>query len=288
MPGPNFIVIGSAKCATTSLCSILGRHPQIFMSEPKEPNFFAQDELYERGVDWYEDLFAGGGDAVLRGEGSARYTVREVYPRAAARIAAYDPTMKLVYSVRHPLRRIEAAYLEILSWGERFETRVERPFAKALRRNSSWLVASTNYRRELEAYRQHFPDEQILVMFFEDFVTDSDSAVRRCLEFLGADPKVELAREGRHENPSVGKKVPSRALAMWRGIRPLRRIGRLLPESTRAWIGDTFLLREVRERPSWDPKTLAWVRDQLEADSREFLERYGKPADFWSFDEPRG
>ena len=37
---PNFLIAGAAKCGTTSLYHYLGQHPDVFLSTPKEPNFF--------------------------------------------------------------------------------------------------------------------------------------------------------------------------------------------------------------------------------------------------------
>ena len=37
---PNFLVIGAGKSGTTSVYQYLKQHPQVFMSEIKEPNFF--------------------------------------------------------------------------------------------------------------------------------------------------------------------------------------------------------------------------------------------------------
>ena len=51
---PNFLVIGAMKCGTTSLCSLLDQHPDIFMSNPKETYFFSNDEVYQKGLKCYE------------------------------------------------------------------------------------------------------------------------------------------------------------------------------------------------------------------------------------------
>ena len=37
---PNFIVVGAMKAATTSLYTYLKQHPEIFMTQVKEPMFF--------------------------------------------------------------------------------------------------------------------------------------------------------------------------------------------------------------------------------------------------------
>ena len=50
---PNFIIIGAMKCATSTLHEQLALQPGIFMSQLKEPNFFSNDEEYEKGWNWY-------------------------------------------------------------------------------------------------------------------------------------------------------------------------------------------------------------------------------------------
>lgn len=54
---PDFIIIGAMKCATSTLHDQLARQPGLFMSTPKEPNFFSDDEQWGRGLDWYGSLF---------------------------------------------------------------------------------------------------------------------------------------------------------------------------------------------------------------------------------------
>lgn len=39
-PAPNFLIIGAAKCATTSLASLLEQHPEAGISRPKESHSF--------------------------------------------------------------------------------------------------------------------------------------------------------------------------------------------------------------------------------------------------------
>ena len=41
---PDFFIVGHAKCGTTALYEMLKRHPQVFMSDPKEPMFFAREK----------------------------------------------------------------------------------------------------------------------------------------------------------------------------------------------------------------------------------------------------
>ena len=41
---PNFLIVGTAKGATTTIHEYLKQHPDIFMTENKEPYFFLYPE----------------------------------------------------------------------------------------------------------------------------------------------------------------------------------------------------------------------------------------------------
>ncbi len=110
---PNFLIIGQTKCATTTLWSLLGDHPQIFMCDPKEPHYFSVPERYAQGIQWYESLFEGAGDAIAIGEASASYAGARYGQVASERIFETLPNARLIYCVRHPLRRIESAWIDV-------------------------------------------------------------------------------------------------------------------------------------------------------------------------------
>jgi len=278
---PNYMVIGSAKCASTSLCTLLGQHPDVFVTEVKEPNFFSNEEVYSKGFEWYESLYAGAGSASARGEGSQRYTFGKVYPQTAKRIFDYAPETKLIYIVRHPLRKIEGNWVQMRAFGPDAEVQAFHSFDKSVREQRDWITDSANYLAEIELYREHFPDEQILVLFFEDFVSEPESVMRRCFEFLGVDPDAEVDRESSHQNPSTGKKVPGRLLTTLRQL-PFYRMGKaLMPEFLLVPLRKA-LRKPVQGRPEWVPETQAWVVDLLREDTETFLARYGKPRDFWT------
>ena len=71
---PDFIIIGAMKCATSTLHDQLAEQPGFVMSEPKEPNFFSDEENWAKGLGWYSGLFAA---AELRfGSGDNQKRVR--------------------------------------------------------------------------------------------------------------------------------------------------------------------------------------------------------------------
>ena len=293
---PAFLVIGAAKAGTTTLCRLLGEHPDVFLSTPKELHYFSFDGIYALGSDWYESWFAGAAPHQIAGEGSPTYTASTVWPNAAQRISRYAPGAKLIYVVRHPLDRIESLWMQIRSWGTEYPWRhagtfrvdeplwVEATLDESVRRRRA-LVDSTNYLAELEVYRDHFPDEQILVLFFEDLATDPGPVLVRCFEFLGIDPTVEIGGLGLHLNAWSEQEV-HRDL-VWRlwsvpcGRDVYRAIVDRVPASLRRLLGP-HLRRSTRGRPSLSGDARTWVWEQLRGDIGTFLERYGKPPDYWS------
>ena len=57
MPLPDFVIIGAMKCGTSTLAAQLGAQDGVFMTTPKEPNFFSDDAVFAQGLPWYESLF---------------------------------------------------------------------------------------------------------------------------------------------------------------------------------------------------------------------------------------
>jgi hypothetical protein len=282
---PNYMVIGAAKCATTTVCSLLGGHPDVFMVACKEPQFFNHDQVFARGFEWYESLYREAGNRPLRGEGSNAYTMRERYPKTVERLRAYAPQLKLIYLVRHPFEKIESFWLELRSQSPDY---VHHDFNKAVRLNRDWLTDSCNYAAQLEPYRRHYGDESIHVVFYEDFCEDPASVLSSCWRFLGADagrrPPVPAARL----NTSEGKAVASPWLSRLHTIPGYQRAMRRIPFPLRERVARRIWFRRMKGRPAWRPETKQWVSDLLRDDLSDFLVRQGKPADFWSFDGSAG
>jgi hypothetical protein len=68
---PTFVVIGAMKAGTVSLRHYLDGHPDVFMGSGGmfgEPNFFAAEQNWPRGLGWYESAFDGAGRAAAIGE----------------------------------------------------------------------------------------------------------------------------------------------------------------------------------------------------------------------------
>lgn len=177
---PTFLLIGAMKSGTTTLSGYLREHPDVFLTTPKEPNFF--NDHWHRGVGWYERLFAKAVGAPVRGEASVRYTSWPHDPECPRRIAGLLPGVRLLYLVREPVVRMRSHYLhEVAAMRER------RPIQRALRENPLYLDRS-RYATQLERYLDHFPREQLMIVRGEDLFARPLEVLARVYEFIGADP----------------------------------------------------------------------------------------------------
>jgi hypothetical protein len=185
---PTFIVIGAMKSGSTSLRNYLAAHPQVFMTEPKEPHFF--DREWDRGIEWYRSLFADAGSAIARGEASVTYTYEYDTPRIAERIHSQLPDAHLVYLMRHPVERIRSHYaFQVLHRGE------TRPIAIALQEDDFFLQAS-RYAFHLEAFLEHFSRDRILLLTSDQLRHERVATLKSVFRFIGVDPEVPIENLG--------------------------------------------------------------------------------------------
>lgn len=248
---PTFIIIGAAKAGTTSLGVTLQRHPQIRMSMPKEPKFLGRD--YYKGWDWYAQLFSKGGQPPpVRGEASTMYASKQpFYEHSAKLMKLYLPDVKLIYLTRHPLERMVSHWRH---WKGRkpgfieFNKIYRQPHAEEL------IIGSSKYYERISSFRAEFDDRQILPLTLEDMDSDPRATLRRVLEFISADPDVDLLENGKLSRVNTAEE----------GLRN----------------------RGLVPAPEWLPKFKKKVINDLRQDTGNFLTWMGKPKNFWDLEKP--
>jgi hypothetical protein len=183
---PTFIVIGAMKSGTTSFASYLDQHPEVAVSKPKEPNFFADPGNWDRGIDWYTSLFST--DVLVAGEASVMYTMVPEFVGAPDRIRQTIPDVRLLYLVRDPIERMRSMFVHR---AEKHQARAPS-FSEAIVRNPAYLAIS-HYDRQLEPYLDLFNEEQILVLTTDELRADPDALLARSFRHIRADPTIRIA-----------------------------------------------------------------------------------------------
>lgn len=221
------------------------------MSRPKEVSFF-QDTMdfkpnpnYEKGWEWYQQAFAHYTGEPVVGEATPSYSDRSRSPKTASRIAEFNPEMKIIYMVRDPLERQISAWKMQWAFGKEQSSpwRYEHRWAvkgfqywmEQQREAGQWDICRYSY--QLQAYRDHFPEEQILVSFLEDWREPASKALDliRIMKFLGLDPGLWDAAAEVHANRGEERTIERPLLRWVRTTSIVRAMVSHFPLGTRNW-----------------------------------------------------
>jgi hypothetical protein len=249
---PDFVLIGAMKAGSTSLHRQLEAHPRLFLTRPKEPEFFSLRYEEPGAADWYRGLFRRAQPEQRLGEASTGYTRWPQIQGVPERLAAANPDVRLVYMLRAPVERA------VSHWRHRMLEEAEagrapRPLGEAL---ADWpeIVDSSRYLRQVEQYLRCLPREQLLVVTLDEMGADAPGTLARIQRFLGVDVDPRLGSRRLHAN-RAGELGARREVV--RGIRRLealpgaRRLARLLPGDVRG---------RLRRRLLDAPTPARWLR----------------------------
>jgi hypothetical protein len=211
---PTFLVIGAMKSGTTSLYRYLQAHPDVYMSEQKELNYFTEGQNWENGVAWYEAQFAGAGNVSAIGEASTNYTKFPQFPGVPERIAELLPDARLIYIMRNPIERVRSAYLHAVIKGNE-----SRPIERAIHESPQY-VDTSRYAMQIDRYLEHFPREQLLILTADDLQGRREQTMQQVFRFIGVDD--------RWQNPNLNREYHQTAEKA-RRPRPVVTAARRLP-----------------------------------------------------------
>jgi hypothetical protein len=191
-PLVSFLIAGVQKGGTTALYDYLADYPDIALSQPKELHFF-DDDARDWGAPDYGAYHAHfpAPDGRPCGEATPIYLY---WPQALERIAAYNPGMRLIVTLRDPIERAWS------HWRMEYARGAERaPFAWCIRLGRQRLfearpwghhrefsyVERGFYAEQLARLFARFGREQVLVLRAEDLRADPAASLRAVREFLG-------------------------------------------------------------------------------------------------------
>ncbi len=201
MRRPNFFIAGAPRCGTSSLCSYLKQHPEVYVSLPKEPHFFGSDlSPLPGGIreqELYLSLFTPAGDRPRLGEASVYYLGSATAP---FEIRAFAPEAKVIVMLRDPVQIARSLFSLYGRTGNEDLTSFEAALDAEPERRQGRRIPSGAYFPEgllytdiarcgdkVERFLAVFGRENVHCIVFDDFVRDTPAVYRRTLEFLGVD-----------------------------------------------------------------------------------------------------
>lgn len=256
---PTFLVVGAARSGTTAVAEALRAHPDVFVTRPKEPHYWA---LHDRPLDFagpgddisvnarsvtslgeYLALYDAAPDAVTA-LGDASVSSLYYYERAIPEICRVNPDTRIVVLLREPVDRAYSAFSYLRARGNEPEDDFRDALADEDRRVAAHWHHLWHYRRmslyadALAAFRQSFGDDGVHVAFYDDLQRDVTATLAGILRFIGVTDLPTADAEVRRVNVSG---TPRSATAQ-RAVRALTRNGHLKR------VGRRLTSRAFRER----------------------------------------
>lgn len=178
---PDFLIIGAMKAGTTSLHDYLGRHPDIYMSHPKEVHYFTDNVFFKKDLDWYKSHFIT--EKLLAGTSPQNYTKLHwgISGKVPKRLFEHIPDVKLIYVVRDPVERIESHYRENQAAGHAPEEGLNRYLSDLW---DNHFVLTSMYYFQISKYLEYFPKEQILILTAEELLSNRLETLNKVFRFL--------------------------------------------------------------------------------------------------------
>jgi len=249
---------------------MLRQHPDVFITDPKEPHFLAfantkvsfegpgdditVNRLAVTSPTEYHSLFAAA-DEKVRGDAS----VSTLYYADAAlnNIARYFPSARLIVVLREPLARAFSAYSYLKVRGfESCPTFHEAVQQEVRGHRKRWqhlwqYVDMSLYYRQLYPFLETLGSSRIHILFYDDLASNPTGAAKDVLEFLDLDPNPKMVVHRVNSSGNVRSTALQRAI-QWAGHRPTVRsfIRAVVPFHTRERLR-AFNLR-TQDAPPWD------------------------------------
>ena len=226
---PDFAIVGAPKCGTTALYTWLAGHERIAMSREKEPCFWSVDVgtlARTESLSDYADLWHGAPEDALLGEASTAYLESHA---AIPAILAARPDARLIAMARNPVEMVYSRHSDLLhrdqedvgdfeaAWrlqqarrrGERMPPECGEPHA--IQYSRIGRIGDM-----IERFIAAVPEEQRLIILYDDLKADPVATYLRTLAFLG------LEDDGRRDLR------PANSNRNLRSVR-LRRLHRSMP-----------------------------------------------------------
>ncbi len=224
MRQPNFFIAGAPRCGSTALYQYLNEHPQIFMSEVKELNYFADDfphvqKIHFKSKEDYLKVFSKANASHLAiGEASPFYLFSTV---AFTKLKSFDPDAKIILSLRNPIDFVQSFHQLNLSLLREDQHDLKTAWNLQAERAQGFHIPKSCRQPELIQYGElgkfgmHverlleiFSRDQVLILVFEDFTIEPLKIYEEILAFI------DVPSDGRTEFPPVNASFTNRSKFM--------------------------------------------------------------------------
>lgn len=267
---PNLLVIGAMKSGTTSMHDYLNKHPDVFMSEPKEIHYYATESKLTKKE--YLAHFQSGTKYVGTSPQSYTKCHNKFYQNIPEQIYKDTPHVKLIYIVRDPIDRYKSHVLES------YHCDPIQDIKYSQESGNYWKCSM--YGMQIKAYLEFFDLSQIHILSLEDLQEKPLEEMNKLFDFLGIDRMKESLLFQTKKNTAETKNIPRVIKGHF-----LYRIGMRISGSITNRIAERLAIRFFKgqlEKPQLNSVELNELKGYLIEDINEFRRITGKNFEQWS------
>ena len=278
---PNLFIVGAMKSGTSSLHNYLATHPEIYMSQFKEPQYFADlGKDPSRGIckteEDYLNLFKDAGNAKIIGESSTNYSKIPEFTGVTARIKAFSPEARIIYIMRDPVERALSHY-----W-ERVKRYLEGRDMLSTIQNEPDIANVGYYAMQLKPYLELFGRDRVFILTLESLNANKTEMLQSIFEWLEVDSSFQVPEIGKYNvgQEEVPMFIGAPLVAMLRQTPMWSILTKLLPQSLSANIRK--LTRPVKRDMSQAPAAIAYLRPILLKQTEELCQLLDRQFPEWT------
>jgi Sulfotransferase domain len=269
----DFIIIGAQKSGTTSLAAQLAAHPEICFCQDKEPGYFNSVIDWKEKLQDYHRLYSRL-PGQRCGEASTMYTFLPEFTDTHSRLFEYNPKLKLIYIMRHPVERIVSHYAHRVNHG-----RLTESPEKIVLKDPTFINRS-RYAYQIKPYVELFGRENILLMPFEEYISDQLESLKSVSSFLGISYAPFQNLDFNPKNESIGKEYLGKTGRKIRDNAVARLAGPLIPEFVREAVKSHFS-KVMTQKPKFPPLLRKTLWDILEEEVNSVEKLLNRRIDAW-------
>lgn len=287
---PNLFLIGAMKSGTTTLHELLAEHPEVSMSEPKEPCYFVCSdqlktlwpEMWRMGF-WKDEasylaLFKDKPQALYYGESSTDYSKRPKINGVVEKIAAFNPQARFICIMRDPVERTLSHYWHMVEHRGERRTPIE-----AILQDAHYTDVS-HYAYQLQPYIKCFGRENVYALTFEELRRAPQAVMHALYDWLGVasdfvpqalNSARNVTPEGiRQKRAGMGLLNSLRHSVMWETI------GHYFPPALRR-AGVAMIEKKIPRREVDTSAVIEYLRPLQQAQTRALEAQLGRSFGEW-------
>jgi hypothetical protein len=296
---PNFLIVGAAKCGTSSLHNYLNQHPDIFMPsyneqgmKVKEPRFLIKDLVKDRlhngvwSLEEYKSLFNEVKNEISIGESTVLYLY--YYNEAIKNIKKYlGDDVKIIIMLRNPTDRAYSAFQHV-SRGLKEQNSFEEALKieKGRMNKESSLTPMVMYKEMglyhdmVRAYKENF--KNVHIIFYEDFRDDTEGEIKKIFKFLELSLSVNIDFVSRHN--VGGKRWKNEKMKhVFMKNNPLKSaLKKAIPKSLRKGVRDKLISASTNKVAPMKENTRVKLNEFFKEDVKKLSDLLNRDLTHWT------